>query len=176
MLEKSIVACAFSFLYLVKDITPYQHWAKGKKKCSRTYFFLIEKRNKKMVNKVPPERRRGLKKYGLRKCCKCKEIFPLTESYFFHSFSDPGSSGFDWYCKECHKIINRKYYKTADFKNRFEFLKKYNFTCQYCGRKAPEVEFHIDHIFPKSKGGTSESKNLLLSCDECNWGKGNVTL
>jgi len=120
--------------------------------------------------------RRGLKKYGLRKCLLCKEIFPLNDRYFFRNNTSKGCGGFDWHCKECHRVRNQKYYKAANLKNRFEFLKKFNFTCQYCGRKAPEVQFHIDHIFPTSKGGTSESKNLTLACDECNIGKGNKTL
>lgn len=116
--------------------------------------------------------RRGLKKFGKRKCLKCKIIFTLNEDNFFHNNSK-GASGFDWYCKKCHKENGRKYYTTANLKNRFNFLKKYNFTCQYCGRKAPEIQFHIDHIIPKSKGGSSEEKNLILACDECNIGKGN---
>ena len=121
------------------------------------------------------QKRRGLKQFGLRKCLECKIVFPLNNDNFFHNNSK-GSSGFDWYCKECHKIKGRKYYKVANLKNRFEFLKKFNFTCQYCGRKALEVQFHIDHIFPESKGGKSEENNLILACDECNIGKGNKIL
>jgi len=116
--------------------------------------------------------RRGLKKYGLRKCLMCKKVFKLNEDNFFHNYSDKSASGFGWYCKKCKREYNRKYYKTPHLKNRFEFLKKYNFTCQYCGRKAPEVQFHTDHIIPKSKGGKNTENNLTLSCDECNIGKG----
>jgi hypothetical protein len=121
------------------------------------------------------ENRRGLKKYGLRKCLTCKNVFPLNEINFFKK-NARGSSGFDWFCKECHKVNGRKYYKNTYLKNRFDFLKKFNFTCQYCGRKAPEVVFHIDHVFPKSKGGSDAEENLVLSCDECNIGKGNKIL
>lgn len=121
--------------------------------------------------------RRGLKKIGLRKCLRCKNIFPLNEDNFYHNFTAKGASGFDWYCKKCHKENNKKYNCSyRRLKERFEFLKKYNFTCQYCGRKAPEIQFHIDHIFPKSKGGKSEENNLILACDECNIGKGNKIL
>jgi hypothetical protein len=121
------------------------------------------------------QNRRGLKKYGLRKCLRCKKVFPLNKDTFFHNNSK-GSGGFDWYCKECHKIKNRKYYGLTFLKNRFEFLKKFNFTCQYCGRKAPEIQFHIDHIIPRSKKGNDDFNNLTLSCDDCNIGKGNKTL
>lgn len=106
------------------------------------------------------QNRRGLKKFGQRKCQICKDVFPLNNDYFYHNYSGKGCNGFGWQCKPC-----------KGKKDRFEFLKKFNFTCQYCGRKAPEVVFHIDHILPKSKGGTNEVNNLTLACDDCNIGK-----
>lgn len=54
---------------------------------------------------------------------------------------------------------------------RFEVFKRDNFTCQYCGAKAPDVVLHVDHINPVSKGGDSEIINLLTSCEPCNLGK-----
>lgn len=37
-----------------------------------------------------------------------------------------------------------------------------------------EVYFNIDHIQPKSKGGTNELKNMQLTCQICNTKKGNT--
>lgn len=54
---------------------------------------------------------------------------------------------------------------------RFEVFKRDNFTCQYCGKKAPDVILHVDHINPVSKGGDNEIINLLTSCEPCNLGK-----
>ncbi len=54
---------------------------------------------------------------------------------------------------------------------RFEVLKRDSFTCQHCGRKAPDVLLHIDHIEPVAKGGTNDLLNLITSCVECNSGK-----
>lgn len=54
---------------------------------------------------------------------------------------------------------------------RFEVFKRDSFTCQYCGRKAPDVVLHIDHIEPVSKGGGNGIMNLITSCLECNAGK-----
>ena len=54
---------------------------------------------------------------------------------------------------------------------RFEVLKRDKFTCQYCGRQAPDVVLNIDHITPVSKGGTNEITNLITSCFDCNSGK-----
>lgn len=61
-------------------------------------------------------------------------------------------------------------------KQRFEVFKKYNFTCQYCGRRTPEVILEIDHIIPKSRGGTDDIDNLTVSCFECNRGKSGTIL
>jgi hypothetical protein len=54
---------------------------------------------------------------------------------------------------------------------RFEVLQRDNFTCRYCGRKAPEVKLHIDHVHPISEGGTNDIDNLVTACQECNSGK-----
>jgi hypothetical protein len=56
-------------------------------------------------------------------------------------------------------------------KVRFEVFKRDSFTCQYCGRGAPDVVLHVDHIQPKSKGGTDDLLNLVTSCIDCNQGK-----
>lgn len=57
-------------------------------------------------------------------------------------------------------------------KVRFEVLKRDRFTCQYCGRKAPDVVLHVDHIHPVADGGTDDMTNLVTACSECNLGKG----
>ena len=59
---------------------------------------------------------------------------------------------------------------------RFEVFKRDSFTCQYCGRKAPDVLLHIDHIKPVSKNGTNDILNLITSCADCNSGKSDKEL
>ena len=54
---------------------------------------------------------------------------------------------------------------------RFEIFKRDSFTCQYCGRKAPDVILEIDHIIPVKEGGTNDIMNLVTSCKDCNRGK-----
>ena len=61
---------------------------------------------------------------------------------------------------------------SASLKRRFAVLKRDNFTCQYCGRKAPDVQLEVDHIIPKSYGGSDKRTNLITACYECNIGKG----
>ena len=54
---------------------------------------------------------------------------------------------------------------------RFDILKRDNFTCQYCGKKSPDVELEVDHIEPYSKTEDSSPENLITSCKDCNRGK-----
>lgn len=61
--------------------------------------------------------------------------------------------------------------KAISKKTRFEVFKRDNFTCQYCGRKAPDVILEVDHIQPVSKGGKNDILNLVTSCKDCNRGK-----
>lgn len=59
---------------------------------------------------------------------------------------------------------------------RFDVLNRDNFTCQYCGKSAPEVRLEVDHVKPVSKGGTDHLSNLITTCEECNRGKSNKEL
>ena len=51
-------------------------------------------------------------------------------------------------------------------------FKKYNGRCVYCDNKAEEVE----HVIPKSKGGTDSVHNLVIACRKCNKLKGRLSL
>ena len=62
--------------------------------------------------------------------------------------------------------------KSIPKKIRFEVFKRDNFTCQYCGKSAPEIVLEIDHIKPVKEGGSNDIMNLVTSCRECNSGKG----
>jgi 5-methylcytosine-specific restriction endonuclease McrA len=61
---------------------------------------------------------------------------------------------------------------------RFRILVRDRFRCVYCGAKAsdPGVELHVDHVKPRSQGGTNEPSNLATSCRPCNEGKSDVTV
>ena len=56
---------------------------------------------------------------------------------------------------------------------RYQILSRDNYTCQACGAKAEDgVLLEVDHIYPISKGGTNEPRNLRTLCRTCNRGKG----
>lgn len=45
--------------------------------------------------------------------------------------------------------------------------------CKKCGRNLPMDIMQVDHIRPKSKGGSDKPSNLQLLCPTCNRKKGN---
>lgn len=66
--------------------------------------------------------------------------------------------------------------KTISKKDRFEIFKRDSFSCQYCGRSAPDVILRVDHIVPISKDGEDNIINMITACEECNQGKSNREL
>ncbi len=54
---------------------------------------------------------------------------------------------------------------------RLAVLIRDDYTCQYCGRRAPLVILHVDHRIPYSKGGKTVLENLIAACNDCNLGK-----
>jgi len=48
-------------------------------------------------------------------------------------------------------------------------------SCQYCGKKYPTSELSLDHVIPKSLGGTSIWTNIVCACTKCNAHKGGRT-
>ncbi|MCM0592093.1 MAG: RNA-guided endonuclease IscB [Gloeotrichia echinulata CP02] len=58
----------------------------------------------------------------------------------------------------------------AGYETREYLLEKWNRQCAYCGVK--DVPLQIEHIHPRSKGGSNSITNLALSCEKCNIKKG----
>jgi len=120
----------------------------------------------------------------------CKRILTLDIKIF--GVNKANGMGMSYKCREClrerikklkaegiFKNCNPKRSKSnnkARFRFRIKILERDNFTCQYCGRKPPEVQLEIDHIHPKSKGGVDKEHNLRTSCRDCNIGKGDILL
>jgi 5-methylcytosine-specific restriction endonuclease McrA len=50
-------------------------------------------------------------------------------------------------------------------------LEKWQRRCAYC--RAENVPLEVEHIVPKSRGGTDRVSNLALACVKCNQAKGN---
>ena len=70
----------------------------------------------------------------------------------------------------------KKKYFNGYYALRWKILQRDNFTCQYCGQKAPGVILEVDHIIPVGEGGTSEEANLITACSACNIGKSALSI
>lgn len=59
--------------------------------------------------------------------------------------------------------------------SRFNIYARDKCTCQFCGSKLPRQELNLDHVIPRSRGGTSTWENVVCSCHYCNRRKGGRT-
>ncbi|MCB1984028.1 MAG: HNH endonuclease [Nitrosomonas sp.] len=100
--------------------------------------------------------------------------------HFFENFK-----GIDLESEECIESIGEieqvpiqittEEKRTIPLKLRLRVLQRDNFKCVYCGASPAtdsNIQLHIDHIVPFSKGGKTEFANLQTLCQNCNWGKG----
>ena len=58
------------------------------------------------------------------------------------------------------------------YEARNYLLEKWGRKCVYCG--VENVPLEIDHIHPRSKGGSNRVSNLTVSCHDCNQAKSNM--
>jgi 5-methylcytosine-specific restriction endonuclease McrA len=58
---------------------------------------------------------------------------------------------------------------------RRNVFKRDRLTCQYCGIQPGTEELTIDHVLPRSQGGTSTWENCVLACVACNARKADRT-
>lgn len=58
-------------------------------------------------------------------------------------------------------------YQTRVALNRRAIFARDGYRCQYCGAAAE----NIDHVVPRSRGGTHTWENVVASCRRCNTGK-----
>ncbi len=61
--------------------------------------------------------------------------------------------------------------------NRQRIRERANFLCEYChsSEEASASLFTLDHIVPKSLGGSDSEENLALACHRCNSRRYNFT-
>jgi 5-methylcytosine-specific restriction endonuclease McrA len=113
-------------------------------------------------------------------CVSCRKDITRIEQFV--------RSDGDSFCNSCYRQET-----TGLLSLRFEILKRDDFTCQYCGRRAPEVILEVDHKVSAKVVGRHDfekdkveviykgrlikyKENLITSCRECNRGKGDKLL
>ncbi|MFQ5423265.1 MAG: HNH endonuclease [Phycisphaerae bacterium] len=71
-------------------------------------------------------------------------------------------------------IYDRLPRQTVKFNRRNIYARDGN-RCQYCGRKFATSDLSLDHVIPRSQGGTSSWENIVCACLKCNIKKGGRT-
>jgi 5-methylcytosine-specific restriction endonuclease McrA len=59
----------------------------------------------------------------------------------------------------------------AGYEVREYLLTKFNRRCVYCG--VTDTKLEIEHVVPRSQGGSNRVRNLVIACHSCNQAKGN---
>ena len=70
-------------------------------------------------------------------------------------------------------VFNLQTTSSAEAKRlwRQKIKESWDYKCAYCGS---DHKLTIDHIQPRSKGGTDFTKNCLCACHKCNQDKGHT--
>ena len=55
--------------------------------------------------------------------------------------------------------------------SRYNVLKRAKYRCELCGAHEEQIALHVDHIVPRSKGGSDDLSNLQALCMTCNTNK-----
>jgi 5-methylcytosine-specific restriction endonuclease McrA len=98
----------------------------------------------------------------VKRLMKFAPIGSLTQElvkFDTQAIQNPEISGTEYRAGTLHGYECREY-----------LLEKWNRQCAYCGAK--DVPLEIEHIQPKSKGGSDRISNLCLACHKCNQNKG----
>ena len=68
-------------------------------------------------------------------------------------------------------VFNLQTTSSAEAKRlwRKDVKEKWHFKCAYCG---DGNNLTMDHVVPRSKGGTDFTKNVVCCCSNCNHSKG----
>jgi len=96
----------------------------------------------------------------LRKSCPITDISMELVRFDTSSLQNPEISGVEYQQGELFGYELREY-----------LLTKWRHQCAYCGTK--DVPLEIEHIHPRSKGGSDRVSNLTIACHKCNQKKGN---
>lgn len=99
---------------------------------------------------------------------RIKSILPITNvvvevaTFDQQKMQNPEISGTEYQQGDLQGYAVREY-----------LLEKWQRKCAYCGKT--DVPLEVEHIIPKSRGGSNRVSNLTIACHDCNQAKGNQT-
>ncbi len=99
----------------------------------------------------------------LIKLCPISSIATELVRFNPQKLDNPERSGIEYQQGTLYQYEVREY-----------LLEKFNRTCAYCGVK--NVSLEVEHIKPKSNGGSNRVSNLTIACVPCNQAKSNLDI
>ncbi len=100
--------------------------------------------------------------HRLRQLCPVSAISQELVRFDTQLLENPEISGFEYQQGEL-----------AGYEVREYLLEKWERTCAYCG--ATGIPLQVEHIIPKTRGGSNRVSNLTITCEPCNTAKGTQT-
>jgi len=94
--------------------------------------------------------------------CSITDISYELCQFDTHKMQNPEVEGVEYQHGTLHGYNVRQY-----------LLEKFNYQCVYCGKESVPLE--VEHILPKSRGGSNSVTNLTISCVDCNQEKDDQT-
>lgn len=113
--------------------------------------------------------------------CDEKKALKLLNWFVFHGYAEPDEDGLfkaSEFVSESEPNLFRQ--RSASRRQKIKRSKRVKVfardghKCAYCGDT--DGPFHIDHIYPVSKGGSNRIENLTVACWSCNLSKGCKTM
>lgn len=95
--------------------------------------------------------------------CYLQDVLKPEETAFYGEFGFKGVSN----------IPKEAYKKAPTPKHRMRILKRDGMKCKICGRSPnsnTDIELHVHHIRPWSRGGLTDDENLITLCHTCHTG------
>ena len=99
---------------------------------------------------------------GIEKIFPVSKIIIEVASFDTQKMQNPEVSGIEYQQGELQGYEIREY-----------LLEKFHRKCAYCGKG--NIPLEIEHIIPKSRGGSNRVSNLTISCHKCNQEKNDLT-
>lgn len=114
---------------------------------------------------------------GNIQCADCEEWLPLD---MFLDRGDDAGLGKVSYCRACwtKREQEREQWEAegeVTGQQLYEIRRAQDSDCTYCGRNLNDLETHVDHITPRTKGGEHRPGNVHWTCRQCNIEKNDKT-
>jgi 5-methylcytosine-specific restriction endonuclease McrA len=149
---------------LLKEKAMYRRQKRSRHHWYRQARFNNRKRTEKQL---PPSLQQKLDSH-IRLAQKLQRILPITKVIV-------EVAAFDTQKMMNTEISGVEYQQGTlqGYEIREYLLEKWGRKCAYC--KKQNIPLEIEHIIPKSRGGTDSVNNLTLACHDCNQQKNNLT-